>query len=82
MMPTMSLADLVAVMARTLGIAPTDLDPELPLGAGQHLESARVVELAVVLEEELDMVLPDDVDLREQSPRRLHALLPGSSTAR
>ncbi|MGJ3560828.1 hypothetical protein ACR6C2_30060 [Streptomyces sp. INA 01156] len=36
------------------------------------MDSARMIELAIVLEEELGLDLPSDVDLRRSSPMELY----------
>ncbi|MFF5258023.1 hypothetical protein ACFY4C_03690 [Actinomadura viridis] len=52
------------------------LDPRRPIGEQAAADSARMVELAIVLEDELGAELPDDADLRTLSVVDLLALLP------
>jgi acyl carrier protein len=59
-------------LADTLEPAAT-LAPDRPLGDQLAVDSARLMELAIVLEQDLGMRLPDDVDLRALTPAGLYA---------
>jgi len=79
----LTLEEFLGVVTETLGAQDVQLDPDLPIGAQLSVESARMIELAIILEEELGLDLPDDVDLRQETGAGLHAaLLAGSRPAR
>ncbi|MFC5719513.1 hypothetical protein ACFP1Z_04840 [Streptomyces gamaensis] len=67
--------ELLRRVARTLDIEAATLDPHLPVGEQVAVDSARIIELTVVLEEELGLCLPDDIDLRQVSLAELHKAL-------
>jgi acyl carrier protein len=55
-------------------LAPSaSLVADRPLGTQLAVDSARLIELAIVLEQDLGMSLPDDVDLRALTPAALYA---------
>ncbi len=58
-------------LARAVGVARERLDATCPLGEQAELDSMRMTELAIVLEQELGMSLPDDLDLRAATPASL-----------
>ncbi|MEV8474126.1 phosphopantetheine-binding protein [Streptomyces sp. NPDC051173] len=72
-----ALEDFLRLVTRTLGAEDTVLDPHTPLGEQVAVDSARLIELTVVLEEELGADLPDDADLARATPAELHKALVG-----
>jgi hypothetical protein len=73
-----TLAQLTGQVRQTLGLADdTPLNPGIALGEQLLIESARMIELAIVLEEDLGVPLPDDVDLRRESIVGLHERMLG-----
>ncbi|MFD5492549.1 hypothetical protein ACFYY3_11390 [Streptomyces sp. NPDC001812] len=68
----LSLAEFLSAVVNGLGAQGTELDPHVPLGVQLSVDSARMIELAIVLEEELGLDLPSDVDLRRSSPMELY----------
>ncbi|MEU3752584.1 phosphopantetheine-binding protein [Streptomyces olivoreticuli] len=72
-----ALEDFLRLVTRTLGAEDAVLDPHTPLGEQLAVDSARLIELTVVLEEELGADLPDDADLARATPAELHKALVG-----
>ncbi|MED7953434.1 hypothetical protein ACFWOG_16470 [Kitasatospora sp. NPDC058406] len=72
-----SLAEFLSALVAGLGVEGVELDPEVPLGIQLLVDSARMIELAILLEEELGLDLPADVDLRRASPLELYGALTG-----
>ncbi|MFF1509648.1 hypothetical protein [Streptomyces sp. NPDC058326] len=72
-LPTMT--EFVTAVVTGLGLESTDLAPDLPLGTQVSVESVRMIELAILLEEELGLDLPPDLDLRTCSPQELYGIL-------
>lgn len=68
----LSLAEFLSAVVDGLGAQGTELDPHVPLGVQLSVDSARMIELAIVLEEELGLDLPPDIDLRRSSPLELY----------
>ncbi|MEI7031794.1 DUF4346 domain-containing protein [Streptomyces pratensis] len=68
----LTLAEFCSAVVEGLGEQGTELDPNVPLGVQLSVDSARMIELAIVLEEELGLDLPSDVDLRRSSPLELY----------
>ncbi|WP_406153075.1 phosphopantetheine-binding protein [Streptomyces sp. NBC_01023] len=73
----LSLAEFLSAVVAGLGAQGTELDPDVPLGIQLSVDSARMIELAIVLEEELGLDLPSDVDLRRSSPLELYGAFAG-----
>lgn len=59
-------------IAKAVGAAGTALEPDLPLADQLSVDSLRMMELAVVLEQDLGLALPDDLDLRNSTPGGLY----------
>ncbi|GAA0911524.1 phosphopantetheine-binding protein [Streptomyces thermoalcalitolerans] len=72
-----SMAEFLTAVVTGLGLEGTELDPDVPLGSQVSAESVRMIELAILLEEELGLDLPPDLDLRMCSPRELYGALTG-----
>ncbi|MEU5418547.1 phosphopantetheine-binding protein [Streptomyces sp. NPDC001407] len=72
-----ALEDFLRLVTRTLGAEDAVLDLHTPLGEQLAVDSARLIELTVVLEEELGADLPDDADLARATPAELHKALVG-----
>ncbi|PSJ25665.1 hypothetical protein B7P34_26930 [Streptosporangium nondiastaticum] len=72
-----ALEEFLTLVARTLGARDTVLDPHTPLGEQLTVDSVRVIELTVVLEEELGAELPDDADVARATPADLYKALLG-----
>jgi acyl carrier protein len=60
------------LIAKTVGAAETVLKPEVPLVEQLEVDSLRMMELAVVLEQDLGLTLRDDLDLRTSTPAELY----------
>lgn len=69
----LSLGDFVSYLARSVGGPEARLDAERPLDEQLELDSMRMIELAVTLEQELGIDLDDDGDLRGATPAELYA---------
>ncbi|MDZ4235558.1 MAG: hypothetical protein U1C73_17765 [Dietzia sp.] len=64
---------LTTLLAQTLNLdASVLIKPEVAIGDQLQIESSRMIELAIVLEEDLGVSLPDDIDLRRESIATLH----------
>jgi tetrahydromethanopterin S-methyltransferase subunit A len=72
-----SMAEFLTAVVTGLGLEGTRLDPDVPLGSQVSVESVRMIELAILLEEELGLDLPPDLDLRRCSPMELYGVLTG-----
>ncbi|MFF7024694.1 phosphopantetheine-binding protein [Streptomyces klenkii] len=72
-----ALEEFLTLVARTLGARGTALDPHTPLGEQLAVDSVRIIELTVVLEEELGAELPDDADVARATPADLYKALMG-----
>ncbi|MGK5547686.1 DUF4346 domain-containing protein [Streptomyces sp. URMC 127] len=70
-----ALEEFLTLVSRTLGARDTVLDPHTPLGEQLAVDSVRVIELTVVLEEELGAELPDDADVARATPADLYKAL-------
>ncbi|GAA3009842.1 DUF4346 domain-containing protein [Streptomyces fulvorobeus] len=70
-----SMTEFVTAVVTGLGLEDTDLAPDVPLGTQVSVESVRMIELAILLEEELGLDLPPDLDLRTCSPQELYGIL-------
>jgi acyl carrier protein len=68
-----SAADLTRFITRLIGCPDLELDAELPLGKQTEVSSLQLIELAIALEQECGIELPDDIDLRETTPAELAA---------
>jgi acyl carrier protein len=68
-----SATDLTRFITRLIGCPDLELDAELPLGKQTELSSLQLIELAIALEQECGIELPDDIDLRETTPAELAA---------
>lgn len=73
----LSMLEFLSAVVTGLGLEGTELDPDVPLGVQLSVDSARMIELAIVLEEELGLDLPSDIDLRRSSPLELYGTLAG-----
>ncbi|GFH38235.1 hypothetical protein SCWH03_44770 [Streptomyces pacificus] len=71
------LAEFLTAVVTGLGLEGGELDPDVPLGTQVSVESVRMIELAILLEEELGLDLPPDLDLRRCSPQELYEALTG-----
>ncbi|MFB7476443.1 hypothetical protein [Kitasatospora sp. NPDC056184] len=72
-----SLPEFLSALVAGLGVEGVELDPEVPLGTQLLVDSTRLIELAIVLEEELGLDLPPDLNLRRASPLDLYGALTG-----
>lgn len=73
----MTQPEFLDLVKRALGVDDdVTIDPTVPLGEQLEVESARMIELTIVLEEELRLDLDDDVDLRRETGAGLYASLP------
>ena len=70
--PLRSADDLGRYLAGAIGAEDLILRADHPLGDQLTLDSVRMVELAIVLEQELGVDLPDDLDLRGLTPAALY----------
>ena len=68
-----SIDEFVRYLAVAIGKPDTEFDPQLALAHQAISDSVTMVELAIVLEQELGVDLPDDIDLREASFASLYA---------
>jgi acyl carrier protein len=66
------ISDFVRYVAGAIGADDTPLRDDQPLGSQLTVDSVRMVELAIVLEQELGIDLPDDVDLRSMTLASLY----------
>jgi len=65
--------ELTTLVAQTLSLdADVHIDPDLAIGDQLQIESSRMIELAILLEEDLNVRLPDAVDLSRESISTLH----------
>lgn len=65
--------ELTTLVSQTLNLdADVHIDPDLAIGDQLQIESSRMIELAIVLEEDLNVPLPDAVDLSRESIATLH----------
>jgi acyl carrier protein len=60
----LTIGDFASYLAGTIGADAASLRPDQPLGSQLAVDSVRMVELAIVLEQEFGIELPDDLDLR------------------
>lgn len=67
----MTAQEFVSYLTEYVGLPDLPLAGDVPLGS--QLESLRLVELAVVLEQDLGVPLPDDVNLAALTPAALYA---------
>ncbi|HEU5469385.1 MAG TPA: phosphopantetheine-binding protein [Actinophytocola sp.] len=70
--PSQSLDEFLAHLAKLLDAAPT-LAPHTPIGDQVAVDSSRMIELAIALEQECGIDLPDDIDLRATTPADLYS---------
>ncbi|WP_047869728.1 hypothetical protein [Nocardiopsis sp. RV163] len=70
-----------SVLYGTLGVTGAELAPDVALRDQLAVESSRMVELAILLEQDLGADLDDDVDLAALSPTELHRLVEPGPTA-
>lgn len=66
-----SLDDFTSYLAKLLDAAGSPLSPDVSIGEQTAADSVRMIELAIALEQECGMDLPDDVDLRAATPAEL-----------
>ena len=59
------------LIARTVGAAGTVLEPDVALAEQLSVDSMRMMELAIVLEQDLGLTLGEDLDLRMSTPAEL-----------
>jgi len=71
----MTLLEFRSMLYGTLGIGDAELAPDIALRDQILVESSRMVELAILLEQDLGADLDDDVDLAALSPPELHRLV-------
>jgi hypothetical protein len=74
-----SLDDFLGYLAELLD-AGSALAADVPLGAQTTVDSSRMIELAIALEQECGVDLPDDVDLRGATPAELFHAVEQAST--
>lgn len=68
-----SATDLTRFITRLIGCPDGKLDADLPIGKQTEVSSLQLIELAIALEQECGIELPDDIDLRETTPAELAA---------
>jgi acyl carrier protein len=69
--------EFLRFLASSLGAGDIVLDAHTPIGAQLSVDSVKIIELTILLEEELGMDLPDDVDLRQETAAGLLTTLTG-----
>lgn len=74
---TGSLEEFTRRIGALLGADGPELHPDRPLGEQVGVDSVRLIELAIVLEQEYGLDLADDVDLRRTTPAELHRCASG-----
>lgn len=67
-----SCEDFGRLVARAVGATGTELVADRPLAEQLAVDSLRMMELAVFLEQDLGLTLPDDLDLRGSTPGELY----------
>lgn len=67
----LSLPEFTGYLTALLELADGAVAPDRPIGEQVHVDSARMLELAIALEQECGIDLPDDVDLRRSTPAQL-----------
>jgi acyl carrier protein len=76
-----SIDEFVRYLAVAIGKPDAEFDFEIALARQAISDSVTMVELAIVLEQELGVDLPDDLDLREASFASLYARYEGTPDA-
>lgn len=73
-----SAQDLGQFITRLIGCPGLELDTDRPIGEQTAVSSMQLIELAIALEQECGLDLPDDIDLRQATPAEL---VPADATA-
>jgi acyl carrier protein len=68
----LSLPEFTRYLTDLLELGDRGVSPDRPIGEQVHVDSARMLELAIALEQECGIDLPDDVDLRRSTPAELY----------
>lgn len=68
----MTFEEFLHYLARTMGAAEVELDADSALADQLPVDSVHMIELAIVLEQELHLDLPEDLDLRQSTPGELY----------
>lgn len=71
----MTQNDFRSLLYATLGIEDVDLDMDIALREQILVSSLRIVELAILLEQDLGADIEDDINLAALSPAELHSLI-------
>lgn len=66
-----SAQDLGQFITRLIGFPGLELDADRPIGEQIAVSSLQLMELAIALEQECGLELPDDIDLRQATPAEL-----------
>jgi hypothetical protein len=66
-----SAQDLGQFITRLIGCPGLELDADRPIGEQTAVSSLQLIELAIALEQECGLELPDDIDLRQATPAEL-----------
>jgi acyl carrier protein len=72
MTAVLSVGEFARRLARAMGADDVVLDPDRPLSTQVEADSVRMVELAIALEQEFGLDLPDDLDLRQATVAGLY----------
>jgi acyl carrier protein len=71
MLAVETVEDFTRFIARVAGLASAGLDADLPICEQTDLSSLQMIELAMAIEQECGIDLPDDIDLRKAKPADL-----------
>jgi acyl carrier protein len=70
-----ALTVVLAALAEQVGIATTRIEPNQPLSAIPDIESIHVLRAITVIEERLDVLIPDDFLFETSTVRELAAVV-------
>ena len=70
-----ALPIVIGVLAEQVGISATWIEPDQPLSAIPDVESIHVLRAITVLEEKLDVLIPDDFLFENSTVRELAAVV-------
>jgi acyl carrier protein len=70
-----ALPTVISVLAEQVGISATRIEPDQPMSAIPDVESIHVLRAITVLEEKLDVLIPDDFLFENSTVRELAAVV-------